>query len=288
MQKFSNKQMNFIKEGALRQKVLENYINDAFNNNMFNDNFIISSLPGLGKTFTTAQELKKHSDDEFILIEGNSSLPGFIIDVTTAVYLATLGKKQLTIILDDCDVLFADANINTAKKMFDDTRALKYNKPASALKSFCTDLQKEAVEYFSKEESSGFSVPLDAVTFIVLSNRLLPTSNQVDGLEEGTKKHSVQTDLLAIRRRTQYKQIDMDLDVLWGYVANVTLNTNICEKATQFMKKFTDAELEQIVDWLDKRWDKVSERNLSIVEKMAKDMVRYPNEYVDIWEINYV
>ena len=277
-----------MEEGALRQRVLEDYIDDAFNNNMFNENFVISSLPGLGKTFTTQKELQKHSRDEFILIEGNSSLPGFIIDVTTAVYLAQQKGTNLTIVLDDCDVIFQDKNINTAKKMFDDTRALKYNKPASALKNFCTDLQTEAIEFFQDEDRSGFSVPLDNVTFIILSNRLLPTANQVDKLEVGSNKHTLQTDLLAIRRRVQYKQIDMDLDVLWGYVANVTLNTDICDKAVKFTRKFNEAELEQIVVWLDKNWDKVTERNLSIVEKMARDMVRYPDEYVDIWDINYV
>lgn len=279
-----------MEEGALRQRVLEDYINDAFNNNLFGENFVISSLPGLGKTFTTQKELDNHSEDEFILIEGNSSLPGFIIDVTTAVWLSIQKGTKLAIVLDDCDVIFQDKNINTAKKMFDDTRALKYNKPASALKNFCTDLQKQALEYFAEqhEDRSGFSVPLDNVTFIVLSNRLLPTANQVDSVEYGTTKHTLLTDLLAIRRRVQYKQIDMDLPTLWGYVANVVLNTNICEKAVKFTRKFEQEELEQIVTWLDKNWGKVTERNLSIVEKMARDMVRYPDEYVDIWDINYV
>jgi hypothetical protein len=119
----------------------------------------------------------------------------------------------------------------------------------------------------------------------VLTNRMLPTANQVDALENGSKRHSTATDLFAIRRRTACEPIEMELYDLWGYVANVTINEKICDK---FMPNVTAAQKEQIANWLFYNWDRVTERNLSIVEKMTKAMVRFPTNYLDIWESKFI
>lgn len=278
-QKFNSKQQHYIANGITKQLLLRSKIDESFNNNPFSENYVISSLPGMGKTY----EAKQQTADNVVWIEGSSTMAFFTIQIATAVYLAD--GEPLVIVLDDCDVIFEAANANTAKKMFDDTKKLKYNKMRKGLKAMCSDVSWEAIESFSTPESPGFAVPLDNVTFIVLSNRLLPTSNQVDSLEQGTKKHTVATDLLAIRRRTNAETIDMELFDLWGYVANVTLNEQICQK---FYPAISSDEQHQLVNWLHTNWKSVTERNLSIVEKMTKDMVRFPNKYLDIWEANYV
>ena len=77
----------------------------------------------------------------------------------------------------------------------------------------------------------------------------------------------------------------MDNKTLWGYVANVVLNEQICEK---FKPQITLQEKQQVLTWLWPVWDKVVERNLSLVEKMTKDMVRYPSNYIDIWTNKYL
>ena len=104
-------------------------------------------------------------------------------------------------------------------------------------------------------------------------------------MEQGSKKHTVATDLYAIRRRTSADPIEMELFDLWGYVANVALNEQICQK---FYPNISTDEQHQIVNWLYNNWKHVTERNLSIVEKMTKDMVRYPDKCLDIWEANYL
>jgi hypothetical protein len=43
-----------------------------------------------------------------------------------------------------------------------------------------------------------------------------------------------------------------------------------------------------ILTWAFSHWDKVTERNLSLVEKMTKDIVRYPQAYKDIWKSEYL
>jgi hypothetical protein len=282
-QAFDQDQLHAIAKGKTKHDVLKNTINEALFNNPFNSNFILSSPPGLAKSFETQQALAKLRSQgthaEPVVIEGSATLPAFTIDMATAVYLS--GGKPLTVILDDCDMLFEDKNLNTTKKMFDDTKALKYNKNFRALKAFCTDLQFEAIESFSSDDKAGFSVPLDNVTFLILTNRYFPTINEVESQEGGTRKEAKYTDLHAIRRRTEGETIAMDIDTLWGYVANIVLNAQICEK---FKPTITVTEKIQILDWLDKQWSKVTERNLSLVEKMTKDMVRYPNSYKDIWK----
>lgn len=283
MQIFDNKQIHAINQGKVKQDILRGDLDSAFNNNVFNDNYLISSDPGIGKSYETAQILANKSGDEYILVEGSANMSAFTIELATAVYLAQ--GKPLTVVLDDCDMLFEDKNLNTAKKMFDDARALKYNKNFRALRGLCTDLQFAALESFSSEEQTGFSVPLNNVTFIILTNRKFPTINEVEKQEDGTTKEKRFTDLYAIRRRMQYQRIDMELTELWGYVANVVLNEKICEK---FMPNITIDQKNQLLSWADKNWDKIAERNLSIVEKMTKDMVRYPDNYLDIWTANYL
>ena len=282
MQIFTQDQLHFIAKGKTKQDILRSTIHEALFNNQFNSNVIISSSPGLGKSFETKQAIVNLSHPP-LLFEGSANIAAFTIDVATAVYLSA--GKHLTIILDDCDMLFEDKNLNTAKKMFDDTRALKYNKNFRSLRGLCTDLQFEALESFSSEDKAGFSVPLKNTTFVVLTNRHFPTINEVEKAEAGTKKESKFTDLHAIRRRTEGETIEMDNKTLWGYVANVVINEQICEK---FKPNITEQEKQQILTWLWPIWDNVTERNLSLVEKMTKDMVRYPSNYIDIWTNKYL
>ena len=114
----------------------------------------------------------------------------------------------------------------------------------------------------------------------------LNTVDEVDAQEDGSTKYSRYNARYAIRRRTQYKEIDMPIMELWGYVADVVLKEKICEK---FMPAITDAHKIQILQFLQTHWESgITERNLSIVEKMTKDIVRYPDNYKDIWKQEYV
>lgn len=282
MQVFNKDQLHLIAKGQVHRATLRSQINEALNNNPFNENFIISSMPGLGKSFEMDKALTAMAEPP-LLFPGAASFPSFIIDVAFAVWAAQ--GKPLKVVLDDCDVIFEDSNINTVKKMFDDTRTLRYGKVARGLYSFCTDEQIQAIESFSKPESAGFSVPLKNVTFITLTNRHLPTVNEVDAMDPASRKHGKAKDLYAIRRRTEYKEIGMNNLELWGYVADVIINEHICEK---FMPNITMSQKEQIATWCFTHWDKVTERNLSLTEKMTKDMVRYPKDYLDIWTTNYI
>jgi len=282
IQVFTEDQLHWINKGRMKQDVLKSTIHEALHNNTFNSNFIISSPPGLGKSYEMKQALTPMTNPP-VMFEGSASMAAFMVDIATAVYLN--GPGPLVVVLDDCDMLFEDKNLNTAKKMFDDTRALKYNKNFRALRGLCTDLQFEALESFARDDKAGLSIPLNNVTFIILTNRHFATVNQVQALEAGSRKEQKYTDLYAIRRRTEGETIEMDDDVLWGYIANVVLNEHICEK---FLPTITSDYKNQILQWCRANWSKVTERNLSLVEKMTKDIVRYPKTYLDIWNNRYL
>lgn len=287
MQVFDQDQLHHISKGAIHHQTLKNRIDEALFNNPFNSNFVISSLPGLGKSFETIRALKKLTGVEPVLFEGAANMTNYSIEYATAKFLAEKSKQPLYVVNDDCDVLYEDKNLNIAKKMFDDARILKYGKNFRGLKAFCTELQFEALEYWHSKNpnSPGFTVPTANTTFLILTNRHFPTINEVEKTKAGSPGQTKSTDLYAIRRRTEYKEIDMTQMELWGYVANIVLNEKICEK---FMPNITLDLKHDILTWAHANWDKVTERNLSLVEKMTKDIVRYPNAYKDIWKSEYL
>ena len=287
IQVFDQDQLHYINKGAIHHQTLKNRIDEALFNNPFQSNFVISSLPGLGKSYETEQALKRLSGVEPVVFQGNSSMSAYTIEYATAKYLSEMANQPLFVINDDCDILYEDKNINTTKKMFDETRLLKYGKNFRALKQFCSDLQFQALEYWHSKtpNSPGFGVPTTNTTFLILTNRHFATVNEVKKAEAGSSKETKLTDLYAIRRRTEYKEIEMNENELWGYVANIVLNHKICEK---FMPNISQAMKEQILIWAYSNWPNVTERNLSLVEKMTKDIVRYPTAYVDIWKSEYI
>jgi hypothetical protein len=287
MQVFDADQLHFISKGAIHHQTLKNRIDEALFNNPFNANYVISSLPGMGKSYETEQALKRLTGIDPVVFEGSASMPAYTIEYATAKYLAEMANQPLFVVNDDCDILFEDKNVNITKKMFDDARILKYGKNFRGLKQFCSDLQFEALEYWANKNptSTGFSVPTKDTTFLILTNRYFPTVNYVEKTEAGSSKETKSSDLYAIRRRTEYKNIGMDANELWGYVANIVLNHKICEK---FMPNISLQLKEQMLIWAFNNWSKVTERNLSLVEKMTKDVVRYPTSYVDIWKSEYI
>jgi hypothetical protein len=281
-QYFDTDQINLINKGALKQMVLRQTIDEALNNNPFNENYYVYSPPGLGKTFELDRGLSKMITPPLVL-EGNTSPFAFLADVQTALYFQPNGKVPIA--LDDCDSLMTEKNINMLKGMFGNRRILSWNKAnGHTLLGGLGDEQREAMEAARSKDRSGWQIDVSRATFIVLSNIPLPTANEVDSAS--TKEKSVALGhMAAIRRRNQVKDIDMPRDVLWGYVAHITMNEQVCEK---FMPTISDEQKVAMLLWCEKYWDNVKERNISLIEKMTKDMVRFPQNYKDIWKTNYL
>ena len=286
LQTFNADQLHNINKGSIARKELIGHINDALNNNEFNENFIVSSLPGLGKTHEMDRQLKKMKQPPLVFNGDGGSFYTYFIDVATAIFLNGGVKNPMTVINDDCDLLFHDNIIGTTKKMFDNTRILRYGKNYKSLKSFCSDVQWEALESFADDSKAGIDLDVSNITFITLTNMHLNSVDEVEAQEEGSPKYNKYNARYSIRRRTNYEEIAMAPMDLWGYVADVVLNDQICEK---FIPNIHKDYKVQILQWLYGKWTNgITERNLSIVEKMTKDIKKYPQNYLDIWEKKYV
>lgn len=280
LQNFTLDQQYLIQKGSQHRKNLRNIIDDALNHNAFNDNFIIQSLPGLGKSYETTSAIANMANKPLV-IEGSTSIPSFGIDLATARYMT---KGQLVVVLDDCDSLMEKKNINTLKGMFGTTKLFSYNLDVKRLFPTMSDLNIEAVRSFMTDDRKGFYVPLNQVTFIILTNISMPSINDVEDADS-VSKYSEYSHLHAIRRRCEYKSVDINRSELWGYVADVVLNEHICEK---FMPNITTEQKVQMLTWAYHNWDHMVERNCSVIEKLTKKMVKNPNDYLDIWESEFI
>ena len=68
VQIFNKDQLHMISKGSIHRQTLRSQIDEALNNNQFKDNFIISSLPGLGKTYEMEQALTKMTSSPLLFI----------------------------------------------------------------------------------------------------------------------------------------------------------------------------------------------------------------------------
>jgi hypothetical protein len=170
--------------------------------------------------------------------------------------------------------------------MFDaDRNVLKYGKQLGGQYHQLDDTQKAAIDYFRTDGKSGFEIPTDRFVFITLTNKWFPTSDDVDTASDSKKDYY--GGLAAIRRRTQFKEIVFDKGVDWGYCANILLNSTLAE---QWKPNITLDEKIEILRFTSptNNWDKMTERNLSVFDKMVKDIVRFPNSYYDRWISQYI
>jgi hypothetical protein len=204
------------------------------------------------------------------------------VDLATGVYLAE--GKQFTVVLDDCDSMFNPENINDLKAMFGNSKTFSYNKDIKRNFHTMSDLNIEAVKSFMSDDRKGFRVPLHNVTFVILTNFSMPDINTVEEAK-GTAKYDKLSHLHAIRRRCEYKDINIDTMELWGYVADVVINEKICEK---FLPTIAMEQKIQMLNWCYSNWQNMTERNCSVIEKMTKKIVQYPTNYLDIWKSEYI
>ena len=284
----------YIDDGASKYDFFVKDVEEAFTNNPFEQHYYFYSDPGYSKTFTTQATCNKFGI-EAVKFDGSLGVFAFAADLAYTLIRAPKDGSKIKAVFDDCDSIFERGDpINTVKGMFDPNRhTLSYGKALTgAILSTLDEDQLEAIMSFKVPGKSGFTIPTDRFTFITLSNRPLASSLDIDNATESKKQTA--RDQNAIRRRVEYKDMSMAPETKWGYIAHVTLNSNLCEKAVKDVRPITDGEKIEILDFVKPgvkgkigAWDQVNERNLSLVEKMTRDMIRYPKEYKDKWSTDY-
>lgn len=287
MKNLSQKEQDWIKYGKTKYNFLQDKIKEALLNNPFNDHYLVYSEPGYSKTYTTQQICKENGVDA-ITMNGNLGLFAFAADLAYVLDNFDDGIDKIKVVFDDCDSLFEGKNINVLKGMFDKSRnVLGWNKALTgAVLSSLDEEQIEALMKFKIRGKSGFEIPTDRFTFITLTNKPLASSIDIENATESKKQ--IRKDENAIRRRVEYEDLTMEQETAWGYCAHVLLTQPLIEK---YIPNATIEQKLEMLNWTSphNKWSKITDRNLSLFEKMAKDIIKYPNgKYLNKWMSSYV
>ena len=159
-----------------------------------------------------------------------------------------------------------------------------YEKSLQSQWSNLSELQREAIKYHQEEGKMGFQVPTSSMSFLLVSNIQLPTDDEVRLAREKNKgKASLLAHKNAIRSRCMVQDFSLTNAELWGWIADVILNT---ECLNQF--NITDEEKLIILDFLWDNWESLTERSIRLIEKMAIIKNEYPDTYEMVWGIDFL
>lgn len=281
---FGTSKTDALKNGMIiRQRFLHqiNRVTKFKNNESFSHSYIYSP-PGIGKTFSIKQHLME-SDTRFIQVTGNVSMFAFGIQLATINFL-NQNKEKIVVFVDDCDILFAnETNCNTMKNLLSGAKSFSYEKSLQSQWSNLSETQKMALKSHQNEEKMGFEVPTDDMIFIFASNFRLPIDDEIKSkLGKNTSRSILMSHQNAIRSRCNVGDFNLSNVELWGWVADVVLNTSCLNKY------FTSNEQKlEILDFLWRNWMNLTERSIRLVEKMALIINEYPDNYNSVWKIDF-
>ena len=164
------------------------------------------------------------------------------------------------------------------------TKLFTYEKSLQSQWGNLSELQKEAIRHHQEDGKMGFQVPTSCMSFIIVSNIQLPTDDEVKAArEKGKSKASLMAHKNAIRSRCMVQDFSLSNAELWGWIADVILNT---ECLSQYNLK--EEEKIIILDFLWDHWENLTERSIRLIEKMAIIKKEYPESYSLVWEIDFL
>lgn len=238
---------------------------------------------GIGKTFMVKKQLEESGVKHFLVTGANSIF-------TLGVFLAVLQtnnteKEKIYLFVDDCDeILKTEANCNIMKNVLFGEKRFVYEKSMNSILPTLTEVQRSAIFNFSSDDKLGFSVPTDNLVFIFTSNFKLPCDDEVqEAREKGRTKAVLMSHHNAIRSRVQCADFELSDAEKWGWSADVILNTACLESLN-----LTDEERKEILDFNWNNWERLKERSIRSIEKIAVVMRENPEDYMDVWEIDFL
>ncbi len=282
---FGTSKTDALKSGMIIRKRFLHQINRVTkirNNEQFTHSYIYSP-PGIGKTFSIKQHLVE-SGTKFIQVTGNVSMFAFGIQLATINFLNP-NKEKIVVFVDDCDILFSnETNCNTMKNVLSGAKTFSYEKSLQSQWSNLSETQKVALKAHQNDEKMGFEVPTNNMIFIFASNFRLPIDDEIRSLSgKGTSRSILMIHQNAIRSRCNVGDFNLSNVELWGWIADVLLNTSCLDiYGTSKEQKL------EILNFLWMNWESLTERSIRLVEKMAVIINEYPDSYATVWEIDFI
>jgi len=243
----------------------------------------VFGFPGIGKSYEITKQLNE-SGTRYLMVTGNVSMFAFGVQLAV-INFTNPTQERLIVFCDDVDTLVAsEASCNQLKSALHGPRMFTYEKSLQSQWSNLSELQREAIRHHQEDGKMGFQVPTSSMSFLLVSNIQLPTDDEVRLAREKSKgKASLLAHKNAIRSRCMVQDFSLTNAELWGWIADVILNT---ECLNQF--DMTDEEKLIILDFLWDNWESLTERSIRLIEKMAIIKNEYPDTYVMVWGIDFL
>jgi hypothetical protein len=243
----------------------------------------IYSPPGLGKTYTIKQFLQ-NQDLDYYEVTGNVSMFAFGIQLAVINY-QNPERKPVIIFVDDTDVLFAsESSCNTMKNVLTGSRNFTYEKSLASQRGNLSEIQRDAIEHFNEFGKMGFTVPTHNMVFVFASNFKLSDDDDLRiARERGRGRFIMVSHRYAIRTRCNVADFDITGAEQWGWIADVAYNTSCLE-----VFQVDDLSKKEILNFMWVYWDRLTERSVRLIEKMAVTMKEFPTSYERVWEIDYL
>ena len=243
----------------------------------------VFGFPGIGKSYEITKHLNE-SGTRYLMVTGNVSMFAFGVQLAVINY-SNPSQERLIVFFDDVDTLVStEASCNQLKSALHGPKMFTYEKSLQSQWSNLSELQREAIKYHQEDGKMGFQVPTASMSFLLVSNIQLPTDDEVRLAREKSKgKASLLAHKNAIRSRCMVQDFSLTNAELWGWIADVILNT---ECLNQF--NMTDEEKLIILDFLWDNWESLTERSIRLIEKMAIIKNEYPDTYEMVWGIDFL
>ena len=243
----------------------------------------VFGFPGIGKSYEITNHLNE-SGTRYLMVTGNVSMFAFGVQLAVINFSNPL-QERLIVFCDDVDTLVStEASCNQLKSALHGPKMFTYEKSLQSQWTNLSELQREAIKYHQEEGKMGFQVPTSSMSFLLVSNIQLPTDDEVRLAREKNKgKASLLAHKNAIRSRCMVQDFSLTNAELWGWIADVILNT---ECLNQF--DMTDEEKLIILDFLWDNWESLTERSIRLIEKMAIIKNEYPDTYEMVWGIDFL
>jgi hypothetical protein len=271
-----------LKKGQLVRKRLLQVVERAINSSQdaAYPHTYIYSPPGLGKTHSVNTYLR---ENEILYFELSGAVSMFAFGVALATIRYKYPNEKIVISVDDCDGIFkTEENINIMKNILSGLRKFSYQKSVQGLLGNLSNIQQAAVEHFSSKERLGFEIPCENFIFVFTSNFRLPTDDEViSAREKGGNQNIRKVHLNAIRSRCKTMDFELDKETHFGWIADVLLNENIQPELKEDQKN-------EILLWVFNNWKRMTERSIRTIEKMAQSIIDEPEDYLTIWDIDYL
>jgi hypothetical protein len=274
-QLFSEELMSFINEGQMARKKFTDLSEDLKNISPKDEfpHYYIYSQAGLGKSFTVKSTFKKAGINNFTILGAGLTINGLINQLS--VIVRNLKKNEFHYIyLEDCtSLLRKEEDLNVIKGIIYDEKHIAYHKNPTKILNDATPTQREALQYFMSD-SNGIVIPTDKLIFILTSNRKLPTQDEI--------RTKIDEDLYAIRSRFNTIDFYMVPNIMWGYIADVIINTDAVPKSIP-MKIKVDA-----CQFMYDNWPSLTERSIRVVQKMVEKYNKHPKDYKIKWASEFI